>query len=287
MRDFQFDPETTPFDPAARGFHAHNALLCAAASNLAYEKEDIIRPVVRDWGYTEFQWIQGKKHDIDTQGYVCAGSKAVLLVFRGTDNARDWLTNLQFDTVPGPAAKVHRGFWQALVEGPRESPAPMSQVRGALARMGSRGQALWVTGHSLGGALAVLCAAQLALMDRIPVQGIYTFGQPRAGAYGFAGAFDKAFEARAFRLVNHNDIVPMVPPVGPVFRYWHTEREVYIDEDQRLHGSMPLWRRLTLNARGRFQDPAEIAVESIADHAMDGYVGALRSAIARGEASIT
>ncbi len=286
-RDFRFDPKATPFDAEAGGFHANNALMCAAASNLAYEDAAVVQPVVAGWGFPEFRWIQGTKHDIDTQGYVCAAPQAVLVAFRGTEKPKDWLTNLQFDTVAGPVSKAHRGFWEAVADGDLKPSPPMTQVREALAQIGSRGLPLWMTGHSLGGALAILAAAQLQLKEDIPVQGIYTFGQPRAGDYGFATAFDRGFESRAFRLVNNNDIVPMVPPVGLVFRYWHTEREIYIDEDKRLHDGMPLGRRLMANARGRFQDPGKIALEGFTDHAMNGYVDAIRTAIARGQASIT
>ncbi len=285
-RDVRFDPENTPFDPGAAAFNIQNALQCAAASNLAYEEEAAVRPVVGSWGYTAFRWVQGKRHDIDTQGYVCAGPRAILVAFRGTEKPRDWLTNLEFATVPGPASRVHRGFWEALVAADLKPSPPMDQVREALAQMSKRSEPVWVTGHSLGGALALLCAAQLVLEDNIPVQGIYTFGQPRAGDYGFATAFDKAFEARAFRFVNNNDVVPMVPPVGLILRYWHTEREIYIDSDKRLYAGMPLSRRLAANARGRFQDPAKIAADGIEDHTMNRYVDAIRGAIASGKVPV-
>ena len=38
---------------------------------------------------------------------------------------------------------------------------------------------LFITGHSLGGALATIAAARLAFVDDINIAGIYTIGSPR------------------------------------------------------------------------------------------------------------
>lgn len=279
MRDFRYDPKATLFDPLATAFTLDNALLCAAASNLAYEQAATVEPEVGAWGFPRFQWIQARGKDIDTQGYVCAGPRAVLIAFRGSEaNIRDWLTNLRFETVPGPVSKVHRGFYEALTEDGLIPAAPSRQILEAVSRFRDRGQPLWVTGHSLGGALAVLCAARLHLTEGVPVQGVYTFGQPRVGDYGFASAFDRAFAGRVFRFVNNNDIVPTVPPVGLILRYWHVEREVYIDEDRRLDTTISPGRRLLANAKGRLRDVGEIGSDGLKDHFMNAYIGAVRGA---------
>jgi hypothetical protein len=61
---------------------------------------------------------------------------------------------------------------------------------------------IWITGRSLGGALAELCAAQAVFVSQIPVQGVYTFGQPRVGNNDFARAVDATLGSRIFRFVN-------------------------------------------------------------------------------------
>ena len=48
-------------------------------------------------------------------------------------------------------------------------------------------------------------------MSRIPVQGVYTFGQPRVGNTDFAAAVNEKLGSGIFRFVNDRDIVPRVP----------------------------------------------------------------------------
>ena len=72
-------------------------------------------------------------------------------------------------------------------------------------------QRVWVTGHSLGGALAVLLAATMR-ESNLPVDGLYTFGAPRVGDKSFADRLDRALEGAAhWRVVNEGDLGPHVP----------------------------------------------------------------------------
>ncbi len=76
---------------------------------------------------------------------------------------------------------------------------------------------LYITGHSLGGALAVLAAAYLyrahpdAQINKV-LGGVYTFGQPMVGDAAFAASCDRDFGPLLFRHIFHNDIVPHWPP---------------------------------------------------------------------------
>jgi hypothetical protein len=73
--------------------------------------------------------------------------------------------------------------------------------------------AIAITGHSLGGALATLCAAENAMLYKkeISVQALYTFASPKVGDSGFVAAFN-ALDLNSWRIVNQQDIVPVLPP---------------------------------------------------------------------------
>jgi len=91
---------------------------------------------------------------------------------------------------------------------------------------------VYVTGHSLGGALATLCAYELATREpsRRPRVTMYTFGAPRCGNRGFAEAFAAAVPD-AWRVTNSNDIIPSVPRL---MGYAHVPHGVRLTPDGTL-----------------------------------------------------
>lgn len=269
-RDYNYEPDKTPFEPRAESFNSKNALCLAAASNLAYEDTSVIEPVLGQWRFDKYRFVQEK----ETQGFVCANADLILILFRGTEpeKLKDWLTDVEIKLVPGPGGEVHRGFWGAVN-------AVWPQIQEALAEYRTNNQTIWIGGHSLGGALALLAAARLQLQEKTPVQGLYTFGQPRAGNYSFANAFDEAFKERATRFVNNNDIVPHVPPPGLILRYWHTTRMIYIDAEGKLWPDMPYWKRLQVGLQGAMQDLGKLGPDALKDHTMDYYVEHIRRSI--------
>jgi len=275
-RDYLYDPTQTPFDPKASGFHANNALCLAAASNLVYEEnEPLIQDTVKTWGFDKFTFIRAedKKHLIDTQAFLCGNADALLLVFRGTESRdlKDWFTDFRLKPVAGPGGngKVHHGFSLAVN-------AAWPQIQAALGQHRDNRQAIWVSGHSLGGALAILAVARLQMEERISVQGLYSFGQPRTGDWTFAGAFNESFPSLAVRFVNNNDLVPHLPPTGPIWRYWHVKRLLYIDASGDLHPSMPVSRWLVEGTKGMLQDYGKLGPDVLKDHDMDLYVQHIR-----------
>ncbi|KAK0411916.1 hypothetical protein QR680_005915 [Steinernema hermaphroditum] len=90
---------------------------------------------------------------------------------------------------------------------------------------------VWVTGHSLGGSMATLCAGtmlklQYTTKDKLK---LVTFGQPRTGDQDFANAHDAQF-TYSFRVTHKRDLVPHVP-----FRnmegYVHHKYEVWYNNN--------------------------------------------------------
>ncbi|KAL3681653.1 hypothetical protein R1sor_024609 [Riccia sorocarpa] len=95
---------------------------------------------------------------------------------------------------------------------------------------------LFLTGHSLGGALANLYTALLffnkedSITSRLGA--LYTFGQPRVGGQHYCDyLIGKVQEARYWRVVFGNDLVPRVPFDDTVFQFKHCGYCYYYDDN--------------------------------------------------------
>jgi hypothetical protein len=141
----------------------------------------------------------------------------------------DWVTNVQVLPVPyDHQGLVHQGFLQAL----DDVWEPVKTHLALLRQPGSPPRTLWITGHSLGGALAIL-AADYARQAGLPVQGVYTFGSPRMGDRGFKQEYTQSGLAqKTYRMINNHDPVPRVPP--PIL-YTHVGALHYLDNAGHLH----------------------------------------------------
>ena len=147
-------------------------------------------------------------------------AKTAIVAFRGTLTMVDWVDDLdampvEYLAIPG-SGFVHMGF-QMVFEHVRHSV-------GQLFAGGCRGaQRILVTGHSLGGAVAVLAGFEIAKTGAV-VPELYTFAGPRASAPDFAGHFDTLIPI-CYRVVNFMDVVPQVP-LPPVYK--HVGQEVLV-----------------------------------------------------------
>lgn len=231
----EYKMKLTGFEPEAEGYSKQNALFLAEASQAAYASPEASDPNgMQAWaamvGFAECAPFGGYSGFANgrVEGFVAKGDDVLLVSFRGTDpTVSDWL--IDFDTVPVSDATVpghvHRGFNEALL-------AVWSQVRPHLDARGNR--RVWITGHSLGGALAVACAARATFeAPRVGIRGIYTYGQPRYGNANCSTACAELLGSVMFRHINNRDIVPRVPPFLMGFRHWGTE--ILFDEQAKPH----------------------------------------------------
>lgn len=147
-------------------------------------------------------------------GFVAARPGAVFVSIRGTEVPGEWLCD--FEAIPGSceiaSGTVHEGF-QKVYECIRDS------ARSALASVLNPGDTLYVTGHSLGAALAVLFADDAASIT--PNMSVCTFAGPRVGLPNFVATYNQR-APHTLRVVNRWDIVPNVPvPAPPACLYEH------------------------------------------------------------------
>jgi len=137
-------------------------------------------------------------------GFVAKNNKSgnLFVVFRGTQSVEDWLSDFTFPQVDNPWGKTEEGFTRLYVQ-------CSQKVLEAVAA----GAGVFVTGHSLGAALAVLATADLAQSGRVPT--MYSFAGPRVGDIDFATKFNQSLQQRTWRIVNTEDIVTTVPLASP------------------------------------------------------------------------
>ncbi|PHH61792.1 hypothetical protein CDD81_7956 [Ophiocordyceps australis] len=153
-------------------------------------------------------------------GYVAIDHRhrEIVLSFRGSNNARNYIANLEFvfsDCNLAPNCLIHSGFLSAWQE-------VSSLVSNAIANLRSRNPSysISITGHSLGGALATIAAAYLSRDTHI-TPSVFTYGSPRAGNAVFAAYAQRA--ARNWRVTHADDPVSRLPPLAMGFRHVDTE----------------------------------------------------------------
>lgn len=206
-------------------YDVKTALSLAIACDLAYQSKEIVESTTPQWGFSQVKFIKVEKGiDIDTQCYVMADGENIVVVFRGSSDIKDWLANFQAVRDPGPLkeSKAHEGFQDALY------PAVIKLTR-IIDDFRTGDQKLWVTGHSLGGALCSLFAGML-IENGYQVYGIYTFASPRPGDGKYSSGLDNSVLGPHYRVINTGDIVPHVPP-EPFFS--HPGKRIILEEHVR------------------------------------------------------
>ncbi|KAF3785999.1 putative feruloyl esterase A [Nymphaea thermarum] len=227
------------------------ASLSIIAAKIAYENAASIRNVVSNQWKMEFVeflncWNEDQ-NQASTQAFIFRDGNLISVAFRGTEpfNAYDWCSDVSVSwyEIP-PMGKVHQGFLTALgVEPHGDSFRPITStqkvgyplayyaIRDRLKQLLSKNSdaKFIVTGHSLGGALAILFPAVLVLfkeqelVDKLA--GVYTFGQPRVGDGEFGDYMQKVLlkqgaPPRYYRFVYCNDIVPRIMNEEPNKNYF-------------------------------------------------------------------
>ena len=199
--------------------------------------------------------------DRDLQGVVgtgrVQGKLAVVVAFRGTiaNDYVEWVNNLrstkskigivfmwyQFKILAvltmligfaflgmkdHPGVMVHSGFFDDYNKELRKQVIPVvTRLKKAAPKA-----IVYVTGHSLGGALATLFALDWVLSTGDKPH-VYTFGKPRIGNDKFSELYDSLIPD-SFRLVHERDLIPHLPP--QMFGYIHGNTEVWLHKNKTV-----------------------------------------------------
>jgi triacylglycerol lipase len=207
------------FNAAASDINLANALAMMWMSQLAYDSDATIGVVAPRWGFSSakpFSDLKIGPTSFDTCGVLGERADAIVLAFAGTDLGiwETVATDTGIELLP--ATDTHAGF-QAAMDGAQP------QIKHAVDLSQQTGKPLWITGHSLGAALAALAAqfADTYSKGATTPKAIYVFGMPRAGGQQFQSTYNT--NARlgpvTYRFVNGLDVVPRIPPSQVGYRH--------------------------------------------------------------------
>ncbi|KAK0406738.1 hypothetical protein QR680_018774 [Steinernema hermaphroditum] len=183
----------------------------------------------------------------DSRGGICHGFSAIsffdmkiLISFRGTENFDQLLEEINsgiadnmvlYNNVQGQGSVI-RYFYEAVEE-----------IYGSLdvanLIMSYPSFDIWVTGHSIGGALASLTALKIAMVEGHGEQiKVVTFGEPRIGDFHLAYTL-RSFLPNLFRVVHGSDPIPHGPPCGDADVF--CKSGCPLEEAKPFHAPQEVW----------------------------------------------
>ena len=213
----------------------------------------------------------------------------LVVAFRGTDNASNAKQDLRFHRVTWEEAAESESIWRKTTRAAPTVHVGFLEIWNALRTHVTeavfteihahpeREYTLVTTGHSLGGAVAVLAAFALCRQlrelahtvtnfDAEPV--VYTYGQPRIGNKAFQTIYNKNVP-RTFRIVNESDVVTSITMFGGC----HVGMEVDVDRNGNFICEPMFMERMLRPTKGKGS--------GVANHAMGAYAESLNSIVGK------
>lgn len=244
------------------------SLLFAEVSMISYLSIEQCNIAAGKLGFTD-----GKFFNVEgAQAYWFQNKYDSVVVCRGTE-ASDW-RDIKADVnaltaLAETVGKVHRGFksevdliWPHIEKALEVNKAP-----------------LWFCGHSLGGAMAKICAGRCMLSYiKSEPDGLYTYGSPRVGCKRYVNHVKLD---HYYRWVNNNDIVTRVPPVWLGYR--HSGEEKYLDRNGNLRETKG-WRRFSDRLQGFLGGLKKGKIDQLSDHSALAYIDSIFTLVRNEEA---
>jgi hypothetical protein len=236
----------------------------AIFARAVYQSEDNVRVLIESSNYslTFFHTIPGTQIS-----FLLATNKLTrtqIIAVRGTTNIENAMIDISLKLVldQKTGIRLHDGFSFAA-----------KQVYAELKPMLKADYKINVTGHSLGGAVALILAIYLDA-DQFNVEQVTTFGQPKVT--NIAGA-NKIQHINVIRVVTPLDLVPLVPLFDPldlsnVDVYWHAGKEVILLANSQyavLQGTESMLRASSFTQR-------LLSEENLQHHQMTLYLNMVR-----------
>ncbi|BCG59751.1 lipase [Paenibacillus sp. URB8-2] len=177
--------------------------------------------------YSVSHTIQAKSisNEWERFGFIIESPQEIIIAFRGTSSTSDWISDIiasqkRFKYIKQDCL-THRGFTDIYS-------SARDELFSALTGL-SPAKTLYITGHSLGAALATLCAIDIAANTAHHSPILFTFGSPRVGDPAFSKAFTE-YVKNSWRTANLYDVVTYTPPT--VYKLPKREKKYYYSHVQ-------------------------------------------------------
>lgn len=225
--------EQFPFEPHNKDFSLTNAWWLSEASFVVYAHPGFARMAFKLAGLDNFKFFNGT----GTECMIAWNRDFVIISFRGTElNSNSTLYEVATDlnAIPTPfseGGKVHKGFLKALDEIWSMKHGLKEAIDSIIEEDTNR--PIWITGHSLGGALAALC------FSRVPqAAGLYIYGAPRIGDMDFINITKSK---PIWRIEHDCDPITQVPPNLPAIKFCFEDigELIFIDRDGEISNKRP------------------------------------------------
>lgn len=187
--------------------HPDNPYMLMAAAHAAYRfwpgKQ---ARILRSWGFKVVQSFN--QNFTSTNGFAAEHDEFFLLAFRGTQEPGDLVTDFSVALTPlefprHSEKRVHQGFkvaaesvWDVVLQTARSAQ--------------DKRKPLFLVGHSLGGAVALLSAQRLS-KDNLPFESVWSFGAPKVGNELMTQSLKNELGERWKRLNHPDDPIPALP----------------------------------------------------------------------------
>lgn len=168
---------------------------------------------------------------METFGFILESKDRIIIAFRGTSTTTDWISDAiaiqsNYRCVPN-SGKSHKGMSDIYY-------SARKAILSSLDKLPAH-KKLMITGHSLGGALATLCAVDVAANSPFRLPSVYTYGSPRVGDPTFSKVYANKVD-QSYRINNFYDVVPHLPPhVYKLPKSDKTHHYMHVRESVPLH----------------------------------------------------
>jgi hypothetical protein len=245
---FQGDFKILPSPLRRAAYSDRTAFVMASMAHLAYynfedeneekqkEKELKFDQLLNTGGFNLIKTFNSKV--TNTQAFLVQNNDYAVLSFRGTQERKDIATDAKALKLKVVEGGIHSGFVGAYT-------SIMKEIKSEIKKL-PRSLPIYITGHSLGAALATVAVQYLEndVIEEIKaplreqIAACYAFGSPRVGD----DLFGKRLKAPVYRVVNTRDIVNVIPLL--VMGYKHVGDIRFLDiKEGEIQTGIPFLRR--------------------------------------------